>query len=92
MLVATLNFDVIGVIACLVSACLRMSLGSVHARAIHYNVSRTGRMVVGGFSAFLDLVITSTKKPFHIQIDDRTAEDSECGGGSMPSEKIPSLR
>ena len=77
VLMATLDVDVIGLIECLVSPGRRLSFGSVDAPAIHYNLSETGRMVVGGFSAFPlvphTLVITPAKKPFHIEVDDRTA-------------------
>ena len=77
VLMATLDVDVIGLIECLVSPGWRLSFGSADAPAIHYNLSGTGRMVVGGFSAFPlvphTLVITPAKKPFHIEVDDRTA-------------------
>jgi AraC family transcriptional regulator, activator of mtrCDE len=77
MLMATLDVDIIGLIECLVSPGWRLSFGSVDAPAIHHNLSGTGRMVVGGFSAFPlvphILVITPAKKPFHIELDDRTA-------------------
>jgi AraC-like DNA-binding protein len=77
VLMATLDVDVIGLIECLVSPGWRLSFGSAEAPAIHYNLSGTGRMVVGGFSAFPlvphTLVITPAKKPFHIEVDDRTA-------------------
>jgi AraC family transcriptional activator of mtrCDE len=72
---ATLDVDVIGLIECLVSPGWRLSFGSADAPAIHYNLSGTGRMVVGGFPAFPlvphTLVITPAKKPFHIEVDDR---------------------
>jgi AraC family transcriptional activator of mtrCDE len=77
VLMATLDVDVIGLIECLVSPGWRLSFGSVDAPAIHYNLSGTGQMVVGGFSTFPlvphTLVITPAKKPFHIEVDDRTA-------------------
>jgi AraC-like DNA-binding protein len=77
VLMATLDVDVIGLIECLVSPGWRLSFGSADAPAIHYNLSGTGRMVVGGFSPFPlvphTLVITPAKKPFHIEVDDRTA-------------------
>jgi len=77
VLIATLDVDVIGLIECLVSPGWRLSFGSADAPAIHYNLSGTGRMVVGGLSAFPlvphTLVITPAKKPFHIEVDDRTA-------------------
>src|SRR5215470_2485274 len=77
VLMATLDVDVIGLIECLVSPGWRLSFGSAHAPAIHYNLSGTGRMVVGGFSAFPlvphTLVITPAKEPFHIEVDDRSA-------------------
>jgi AraC-like DNA-binding protein len=75
VLMATLDVDVIGLIECLVSPGWRLSFGSSDAPAIHYNLSGTGRMVVGGFPAFPlvphTLVITPAKKPFHIEVDDR---------------------
>jgi AraC family transcriptional activator of mtrCDE len=74
---ATLDVDVIGLVECLVSPGWRLSFGSVEAPAIHYNLSGTGRMAVDGFSAFPlvphTLVIAPAKKPFHIEVDDRTA-------------------
>src|ERR1700745_1276696 len=77
VLMATLDVDVIGLIECLVSPGLRLSFGSSDAPAIHYNLSGTGRMVVGGFSASSlvphTLVITPAKKPFYIEVDDGTA-------------------
>jgi AraC-like DNA-binding protein len=77
VLMATLDVDVIGLIECLVSPGWRLSFGSSDAPAIHYNLSGTGRMVVGGFSAFSlvphTLVITPAKKPFYIEVDDGTA-------------------
>ncbi|MBW5437570.1 helix-turn-helix domain-containing protein [Bradyrhizobium canariense] len=76
-LMATLDVEVIGLIECLVSPGWRLSFGSADAPSIHYNLSGTGRMVVGGFSAFAlvphTLVITPAKTPFHIEVDDRTA-------------------
>src|SRR5215475_4258436 len=76
VLMATLDVDVIGLIECLVSPGWRLSFGRARAPAIHYNLSGTGRMVVGGFSAFPlvphTLVITPAKEPFHIEVDDRT--------------------
>ena len=76
VLMATLDVDVIGLIECLVSPGWRLSFGSADAPAIHYNLSGTGRMVVG-VSAFPlvphTLVITPAKKPFHIEVDDRTS-------------------
>ena len=51
VLMATLDVDVIGLIECLVSPGWRLSFGSVDAPAIYHNLSGTGRMVVGGFSA-----------------------------------------
>ena len=73
----TLDVDVIGLVECLVSPGWRLSFGSADAPAIHYNLSGTGRMVVGGFAAFPlvphTLVITPAKEPFHIEVDDRTA-------------------
>ena len=80
VLMATLDVDVIGLIECLVSPGWRLSFGSADAPAIHYNLSGTGRMVVGGLSAFPlvphTLVITPAKKPFHIEVDDRTAAET----------------
>jgi AraC family transcriptional regulator, activator of mtrCDE len=76
VLMATLDVDVIGLIECLVSPGWRLSFGSADAPAIHYNLSGTGRMVVGGFAFPLEphtLVITPAKKPFHIEVDDRAA-------------------
>jgi AraC-like DNA-binding protein len=77
VLMATLDVDVIGLIECLVSPGWRLSFRSADAPAIHYNLSGTGRMVVGGLPAFSlephTLVITPAKKPFHIEVDDRTA-------------------
>src|SRR5947208_14382362 len=77
VLMATLNVDVIGLIECLVSPGWRLSCGSADAPAIHSNLSGTGRMVVGGFSAFPlaphTLVITPAQKPFRIHVDDRPA-------------------
>src|SRR4051794_33920616 len=77
VLMATLDVEVIGLIECLVSPGWRLSFGSADAPSIHYNLSGTGRMVVGGFSAFAlvphTLVITPAKTPFHIEVDDRTA-------------------
>lgn len=74
VLMATLDVDVIGLIECLVSPGWRLSFGRADAPAIHYNLSGTGRMVVGGSSAFPlvphTLVITPAKKPFHIEVDD----------------------
>src|ERR1700749_3246716 len=52
VLMATLDVDVIGLIECLVSPGWRLSFGSADAPAIHYNLSGTGRMVVGDRSAF----------------------------------------
>lgn len=76
-LIATLDVDVIGLIECLVSPGWRLSFGSADAPAIHYNLSGTGRMVVGGFSAVPlephTLVIAPAKKPFHIEVDGRAA-------------------
>src|SRR5690349_13907411 len=76
VLMATLDVEVIGLIECLVSPGWRLSFESADAPAIHYNLSGTGRMVVGGFAAFPlvphTLVITPPKKPFHIEVDDRT--------------------
>lgn len=77
VLMATLDVDVIGLIECLVSPGWRLSFGSADAPAIHYNLSGTGRMVVGGSAFPLEphtLVITPAKKPFHIEVDDRTAK------------------
>ena len=74
VLMATLDVDVIGLIECLVSPGWRLSFGSADAPAIHYNLSGTGRMVVGGSPFPLEphtLVITPAKKPFHIEVDDR---------------------
>ncbi|MCS3691147.1 helix-turn-helix domain-containing protein [Bradyrhizobium elkanii] len=77
VLMATFDVEVIGLIECLVSPGWRLSFESADAPAIHYNLSGTGRMVVSGFSAFPlvphTLVITPPKKPFHIEVDDRTA-------------------
>jgi hypothetical protein len=82
---AIVDVDVIGLIECLVSPDWRLSFGSAEAPAIHYNPSGTGRMVVGGFSAFPlvphTLVITPAKKPFHIEVDDRTAAKSQRPAG-----------
>jgi AraC family transcriptional regulator, activator of mtrCDE len=77
VLMTTLDADVIGLVECLVSPGWRLSFGSANAPAIHYNLSGTGRMVVGGFAAFPlvphTLVITPAKEPFHIEVEDRTA-------------------
>jgi AraC-like DNA-binding protein len=77
VLMASLDVDVIGLVECLVSPGWRLSFGSADAPAIHYNLSGTGRMVVGDLSAFPlvphTLVITPAKKPFHIEVDDRLA-------------------
>src|ERR1700755_1102819 len=77
VLMTTLDVDVIGLIECLVSPGWRLSFGSADAPAIHYNLSGTGRMVVGSFAAFPlaphTLVITPAKEPFHIEVDDRAA-------------------
>jgi len=51
VLMATVDVDVIGLIECLVGPGWRLSFGSADAPAIHYNLSGTERMVVGGFSA-----------------------------------------
>src|ERR1700754_1188572 len=72
VLMTTLDVDVIGLIECLVSPGWRLSFGSAPATAIHYNLSGTGRMVVGGFAAFdlapHTLVITPAKEPIHIEV------------------------
>ena len=77
VLMATFDVDVIGLVECLVSPGWRLSFGGADAPAIHYNLSGTGRMVVGGLSPFPlvphTLVITPAKKPFHIEVDHRTA-------------------
>jgi AraC-like DNA-binding protein len=77
VLMTTLDVDVIGLIECLVSPGWRLSFGSADAPAIHYNLSGTGRMKVGGFAEFPllphTLVITPAKQPFHIEVDDGTA-------------------
>jgi len=77
VLMATLDVDVIGLIECLVSPGWRLSFRSAEAPAIHYNLSGTGRMVVGGFPAFPlvphTLVIAPAKEPFYIEVDDRAA-------------------
>src|SRR6201991_1552832 len=76
VLMTTLDVDVIGLIECLVSPGWRLSFGGVDAPAIHYNLTGTGGMVVGGFAAFPlvphTLVITPAKQPIHIEVDDRT--------------------
>jgi hypothetical protein len=77
VLMATLNVDVIGLIECLVSPGWRLSFGSVDTPAIRYNLSGTGRMVVGGFlrisSGTSHPCHHTGQKPFHIEVDDRTA-------------------
>jgi AraC family transcriptional activator of mtrCDE len=77
VLMATLDVEVIGLVECLVSPGWRLSFGGADAPAIHYNLSGTGRMVVGGLSPFRlvphTLVIAPAKKPFHIEVDHRTA-------------------
>jgi len=55
VLMATLDVDVIGLIECLVSPGWRLSFGSADAPAIHYNLSGTGRMAVGGLSPAMPL-------------------------------------
>jgi AraC family transcriptional activator of mtrCDE len=76
VLMATLDVDVIGLVECLVSPGWRLSFESADAPAIHYNLSGTGRMAVEGSAAFPlvphTLVITPPKKPFHVEVDDRT--------------------
>jgi AraC family transcriptional activator of mtrCDE len=73
----TLDISVIGLIECLVSPGWRLSFGRAEAPAIHYNLSGTGRMIVGDVAAFPlvphTLVITPAKEPIHIEADDRRA-------------------
>jgi hypothetical protein len=68
VLMTTLDVNVIGLIECLVCPGWRLSFGSADAPAIHYNLTETGRMVVGGFAALPlasdTLVITPAKEPF----------------------------
>jgi len=52
VLTPALDVDVIGLNECLVSPGWRLSFGRVGRAGIHYNLSGSGRMVVGGFSAF----------------------------------------
>src|ERR1700754_3886440 len=72
VLMTTLDVNVIGLVECLVSPGWRLSFGSADAPAIHYNLSGTGRMKVGGFAAFdlapHTLVITPAKEPIHIEV------------------------
>lgn len=76
VLMTTLDVDVIGLVECLVSPGWRLSFGRTDAPAIHYNLSGTGRMVVGESAAIPlvphTLVIAPAKERFYIEVVDRT--------------------